>query len=60
MQSLLPDLVDMSPASITQNVHAINALCTNPRQKFVFEKLVTHIHDFAREVSLTTDEWMSV
>lgn len=30
------------------------------RQKFVFEKLVTHLHDFAREVSLTTDEWMYV
>ncbi len=58
MQSLLPDLVDMSPASITSNVHAINSLCPNPRQKFVFEKLVTHLHDFAREVSLTTDEWM--
>lgn len=30
------------------------------RMKFVFEKLVTHLHDFAREVSLTTDEWMQV
>jgi len=30
-QSLLPDLVDMSPASITENVHAINALCPDPR-----------------------------
>ncbi|ORY90307.1 Intradiol ring-cleavage dioxygenase [Leucosporidium creatinivorum] len=57
--SLLPDLVDMSPASITENVHAINSLCPDPRQKFVFEKLVTHLHDFAREVSLTTEEWMS-
>ncbi|GAA6004384.1 hypothetical protein JCM10207_000696 [Rhodosporidiobolus poonsookiae] len=57
--ALLPNLSDMSPDSITQNVHAINSLCENPRQKFVFEKLVTHVHDFAREVSLTTDEWMT-
>lgn len=26
----------------------------------MFEKLVTHLHDFAREVSLTTHEWMYV
>ncbi|GAA5925482.1 hypothetical protein JCM10213_008800 [Rhodosporidiobolus nylandii] len=57
--ALLPDLQDMSPATITKNVHAINSLCQDPRQKFVFEKLVTHIHDFAREVSLTTEEWMT-
>ncbi|GAA5859621.1 hypothetical protein JCM1840_006377 [Sporobolomyces johnsonii] len=57
--ALLPNLTDLSPENITQNVHAINSLCPNPRQKFVFEKLVNHIHDFAREVSLTTDEWMS-
>ncbi|CDR36020.1 RHTO0S01e12420g1_1 [Rhodotorula toruloides] len=57
--SKLPNLTDMSPESITQNVHAINSLCQDPRQKFVFEKLVTHLHDFAREVSLTTDEWMN-
>lgn len=30
------------------------------RQKFVFEKLVSHLHNFARDVSLTTDEWMYV
>ncbi|GJN91540.1 hypothetical protein Rhopal_004563-T1 [Rhodotorula paludigena] len=57
--SKLPNLTDMSAETITQNVHAINSLCENPRQKFIFEKLVTHLHDFAREVSLTTDEWMT-
>ncbi|GAA5857017.1 hypothetical protein JCM8547_007918 [Rhodosporidiobolus lusitaniae] len=57
--ALLPDLQDMSPANITENVHAINSLCPDQRQKFVFEKLVTHLHDFAREVSLTTEEWMA-
>ncbi|GAA5833970.1 hypothetical protein JCM9279_004177 [Rhodotorula babjevae] len=57
--SKLPNLTDMSPDTITENVHAINSLCENPRQKFVFEKLVSHLHDFARDVSLTTDEWMT-
>ncbi|KWU46672.1 Intradiol ring-cleavage dioxygenase [Rhodotorula sp. JG-1b] len=57
--SRLPNLTDMSAETITNNVHAINSLCENPRQKFVFEKLVTHLHDFAREVSLTTHEWMT-
>ncbi|GAA5826938.1 hypothetical protein JCM11251_002170 [Rhodosporidiobolus azoricus] len=55
----LPNLTDMSPENITANVHAINSLCPNPRQKFVFDKLVSHLHDFAREVSLTTEEWMT-
>lgn len=58
-QDLLPDLTDLSPESITENVHAINSLCQNPRQKFLFKKLVDHLHDFARETSLTTEEWMA-
>ena len=30
----------------------------NPRMKFVMEKLVRHLHDFAREVDLTPQEWI--
>jgi protocatechuate 3,4-dioxygenase beta subunit len=30
---------------------------TDPRLRFVLEKLVSHPHDFAREVELTHDEW---
>lgn len=30
---------------------------TDPRLRFVLEKLVTHLHDFAREVELTHEEW---
>lgn len=54
----LPNLKDMSADSITENVLAINSMCKNPRQKFVLEALVRHLHDFTREVSLTSDEWM--
>jgi hydroxyquinol 1,2-dioxygenase len=32
--------------------------CTNPRLKQILSSLVTHLHDFAREVKLTEDEWM--
>ncbi|KAM0793550.1 hypothetical protein ACM66B_000987 [Microbotryomycetes sp. NB124-2] len=57
--SQLPNLTDMSAESITNNVHAINSLCKDQRLKFVIERLVNHLHDFAREVGLTTDEWMA-
>jgi hydroxyquinol 1,2-dioxygenase len=32
--------------------------CADPRLKQVLTSLVTHLHDFAREVKLTEDEWM--
>lgn len=30
----------------------------SPRMKVLFASLAKHIHDFAREVDLTTEEWM--
>lgn len=30
---------------------------TTPRMKEVMTSLITHLHDFAREVELTVDEW---
>ncbi|KAM5356469.1 hypothetical protein ACJ41O_003115 [Fusarium nematophilum] len=53
----LPPLKDLTIDNITENVHAINSRCDNPRMKFLFEKLVSHVHDFARETRLTTSEW---
>lgn len=32
--------------------------CADPRLKQILSALVTHLHDFAREVKLTEDEWM--
>lgn len=32
---------------------------TEPRTREIFTSLFRHIHDFAREVELTTDEWMA-
>lgn len=56
MQSAL-ELKDLTIDNITENVHAINANCENGRLKFVLERLVTHLHDFARETRLSTPEW---
>jgi len=57
--SKLPQNMDMTAESITDNVHAINANCQNDRMKFIFKSLVNHMHDFVRETSLTTEEWMT-
>ncbi|KAJ7483338.1 intradiol ring-cleavage dioxygenase [Mycena latifolia] len=57
--SKLPKILDMSAESITENVHAMNSNCPDERMKFVFKNLVTHLHDFVRETSITTEEWMT-
>ncbi|MCJ1336899.1 hypothetical protein MMC09_002177 [Bachmanniomyces sp. S44760] len=45
--------------NFTQNV--INAIGpkTPDRTRFVLSTLIKHLHDFTREVELTTDEWMA-
>ncbi|KID91809.1 Intradiol ring-cleavage dioxygenase, core [Metarhizium guizhouense ARSEF 977] len=43
----------------TQNVIDAMGPKTNPRLRQVMGALISHIHDFAREVQLTTDEWMA-
>jgi len=57
--SKLPQNLDMNAESITANVHAINANCQDDRMKFIFKSLINHMHDFVRETSLTTEEWMT-
>lgn len=32
---------------------------TDDRTRFVLGSLIRHLHDFAREVELTTEEWMT-
>lgn len=49
---------DLTTENITENVIAINSQCKNARAKYIFERLVSHLHDFARETRLSTDEWM--
>lgn len=55
----LPPLKDLSIENITDNTVLINSGCEDRRMKYVMERLVTHLHDFARETRLSTDEWMA-
>jgi protocatechuate 3,4-dioxygenase beta subunit len=57
--SKLPQNMDMTASSITENVHAMNANANDERTKFIFQSLVDHLHDFVRETALTTEEWMT-
>jgi hydroxyquinol 1,2-dioxygenase len=45
--------------SITDAVLQSQAGTPNPRTREIFDSLVTHLHAFAREVSLTEEEWLA-
>jgi catechol 1,2-dioxygenase len=47
--------------STTFTQHVIDSMGpkTSPRMKQVMGALIRHVHDFAREVDLTVDEWMA-
>lgn len=55
----IPDMKDMTIDNITENTILINSQGPDARLKFVLERLVTHLHDFARETRLSTNEWMA-
>lgn len=52
-----PEISDMSDETITENTILVNSQHKNMRLFFVLNTLVQHLHDFAREVRLTTEEW---
>jgi Catechol dioxygenase N terminus len=53
----IPVLKDLTADNITENVVRINSQCDDVRLKYITERLVTHLHDFARETRLSTQEW---
>lgn len=55
----IPVLKDLTIENITENVHRINSQGGDVRLKYILERLVTHLHDFARETRLSTEEWMA-
>ena len=55
----IPPMKDLTIDNITENVHTINSRCPDSRTKYLFERLIAHIHDFARETRLSTSEWMT-
>lgn len=57
--SAAPPLLDLTIDNITPNTILINSQTDNARLKYVMSRLVSHLHDFARETRLSTDEWMT-
>ncbi|TFK25328.1 intradiol ring-cleavage dioxygenase [Coprinopsis marcescibilis] len=55
----IPRILDQNADTITENVHVRNSRCPDERMKFIFKGLINHLHDFVRETSITTDEWMA-
>ncbi|KAK7206648.1 Intradiol ring-cleavage dioxygenase [Myxozyma melibiosi] len=55
----LPPLRDLNDDNITENTIIVNNQSPSPRLRYVFARLVTHLHDFARETRLSSDEWMA-
>lgn len=55
----IPAMKDLTVDNITTNVITINSLCPDQRMKYILERLVTHLHDFARETRLSSEEWMT-
>ncbi|KAK3681249.1 Intradiol ring-cleavage dioxygenase [Podospora appendiculata] len=56
-QVKLPPIMDMNADTITENTIAMNSGNPDLRSKYVLERLVHHLHDFARETRLSTAEW---
>ncbi|OSX60822.1 hypothetical protein POSPLADRAFT_1040249 [Postia placenta MAD-698-R-SB12] len=47
------------PELITENLLKLVELTPDPRHKFLARTLITHLHQFVNETSLTTEEWMT-
>lgn len=45
--------------TFTERVIAATGPNASPRMKQIIGPLIRHLHDFAREVELTVDEWMA-
>lgn len=54
-----PPMKDLTIDNITENTIRINSQTNDVRLKYLMERLVTHLHDFARETRLSTKEWMA-
>ncbi|OZI59459.1 intradiol ring-cleavage dioxygenase [Bordetella genomosp. 11] len=48
---------NLNHETITEAVLESQGQTANPRMKQIMDSLVRHLHDFAREVRLTEDEW---
>ena len=55
----IPPMKDLTAENITENTILMNSHNPDARLKFILERLVTHLHDFARETRLSHAEWMT-
>ncbi|CCD44694.1 similar to catechol 1,2-dioxygenase [Botrytis cinerea T4] len=55
----IPPMKDLTIDNITENTIRINSQGSDERLTYAMERLVTHLHDFARETRLSTKEWMA-
>lgn len=44
--------------NFTASVIGLMADTTDPRHRVILSSLISHLHDFIREVELTQDEWI--
>ncbi|RJE19450.1 Catechol dioxygenase [Aspergillus sclerotialis] len=58
-QVKIPPMKDLTVDNITENAIRMNSLCEDERTRYVLERLVTHLHDFAKETRLSSNEWMT-
>lgn len=59
LKTKVPPMKNPTIDNITENVIRKNSQGPDPRFTYVLERLVSHIHDFARETRLNTNEWMA-
>ena len=55
----VPPMKDLTTENITENTIRINSQTSDLRLTYLLDRLVTHLHDFARETRLSTKEWMA-
>lgn len=53
----LPLVKDPTTDNITEQVIRVNSQGPDPRFTYIMERLICHLHDFARETRLSTKEW---
>lgn len=58
-QTRIPLMKDLNAENITENTILINSQSGDLRMTYLMERLVSHLHDFARETRLSTKEWMN-
>lgn len=58
MPAAKPQVLNLSPETVTQAVLDQMATTPDPRMREIMEAAVKHLHQFARDVKLTPAEWL--